>query len=64
VEKGIGDLQHLFNEIPTGLNNSLNPRPELLAGAYGWITTSLSLSAITSEIWALREALGCFKAVY
>jgi hypothetical protein len=24
----------LFNEIPTELNNSLNPRPELLAGVY------------------------------
>jgi hypothetical protein len=24
---------HLINEIPTVLHNSLNPRPELLAGA-------------------------------
>jgi hypothetical protein len=22
----------LFNKIPTGINNSLNPRPELLVG--------------------------------
>ncbi|MFN9982850.1 MAG: hypothetical protein ACK53Y_23170, partial [bacterium] len=25
---------HLFNEIPTGIHNSLNPRPELLVGMY------------------------------
>jgi hypothetical protein len=24
---------NLFDEIPNGLHNSLNPRPELLAGA-------------------------------
>ncbi len=25
---------HLFEKIPTGLHNSRNPRPELLAGVY------------------------------
>ena len=24
---------HLFNKIPNGIHNSLNPRPELLVGA-------------------------------
>ncbi len=38
---------------PTSLHNSLNPRPELLEGQ---MTTSLTMSAITSEILALREA--------
>ncbi len=25
-------IQLLFNEVPTGIHNSLNPRPELLVG--------------------------------
>ncbi len=49
----------LFDEIPTGLYNSLNPRPELLTGGRG---CSLSMFVITSNILALgktRVLWGC-----
>jgi hypothetical protein len=43
---------HIFYEIPTSLHNSLNPRPELLAGR---MTTSLSKTVIIPEIMAWGE---------
>jgi len=46
-------IVRVFNEIITGIHNSLNPRPELLEGADDDL---LSMSAITSKILALREA--------
>jgi hypothetical protein len=44
---------NLFSEIHTGLHDSLNPRPELLAGVNDYLPV---LVAMTSEILALREA--------
>ncbi len=47
-------------KFPHGLHNSLNPRPELLAGG---MMTSLSVLVITSNLLTLRRP-GFYESVY
>jgi hypothetical protein len=46
-------LSHFFDEISTGLNNSLDQRPKFLQAQ---MMTSLSMLVIKSTILVLREA--------